>query len=197
MRPVGLNDPKTGRWPFAVVQLRQDNLAGDLYNLVGFQTNLTFPEQARVFRLIPGLENAKFERFGQMHRNTFILSPKILDETLACKKQPGLFIVGQLAGIEGYAGNIASGLVAGINTVRFLKNLPPLIFPKTTMVGALLHYISHADPSNFQPMKAMFGILPKLNDEKHHSKSERYSLYAQRAFQDLENALKPMEFLGK
>jgi methylenetetrahydrofolate--tRNA-(uracil-5-)-methyltransferase len=192
MRPVGLTDPKTGRWPFAVVQLRQDNLAGDLYNMVGFQTNLTFLEQARVFRLIPGLENAKFERYGQMHRNTFILSPKILDETLACKKQHGLFVAGQLAGIEGYAGNIASGLVAGMNAARYLKSTPPLIFPKTTMVGALIHYISHAEIKNFQPMKAMFGLLPNLTDKKRYSKSERYSLYVQRALGDLEAFLKAM-----
>ena len=193
MRPVGLTDPKTGRWPFAVVQLRQDNLAGDLYNIVGFQTNLTFPEQARVFRLIPGLKNAKFERFGQMHRNTFILSPKILDETLACKNKPGLYIAGQLAGIEGYAGNIASGLVAGMNAARYLQHMTPFIFPKTSMIGALMHYISHAEIINFQPMKAMFGLLPHLSDNKRHSKHERYSLYVQRAHQDLETLIQAMK----
>lgn len=193
MRPVGLTDPKTGRWPFAVVQLRQDNLAGDLYNIVGFQTNLTFPEQARVFRLIPGLKNAKFERFGQMHRNTFILSPKILDETLACKNKPGLYIAGQLAGIEGYAGNIASGLVAGMNAARYLQHMSPFIFPKTSMIGALMHYISHAEIINFQPMKAMFGLLPHLSDNKRHSKHERYSLYVQRAHQDLETLIQAMK----
>lgn len=185
MRPVGLTDPRTGRWPFAAVQLRQDNFAGDLYNMVGFQTNLLFSEQKRVFRLIPGLENAEFARYGQMHRNAFIASPMLLDERLAFKKRADLFVAGQLAGIEGYAGNIASGLVVGINAARTLKGLPPIIFPETTMVGALMNYITQAEMKTFQPMKAIFGILPKPEDGRRRSKRERYQFYAERSLADL------------
>jgi methylenetetrahydrofolate--tRNA-(uracil-5-)-methyltransferase len=186
LRPVGLYNPRTSRRPYAVVQLRQDNLAGDLYNLVGFQTNLTFSEQARVFRMIPGLKNAQFERFGQMHRNAFIAAPKLLDASLAFTQQPGLFVAGQLAGIEGYAGNIASGLIAGINAAHFIKGQKPLILPVTTMTGALLHYVTHSDLQDFQPMKAIFGLLPKPVDDLRRSKSERYKFYVDRALTDLE-----------
>lgn len=193
MRPVGLTDPRTGRWPYAVVQLRQDNIAGDLYNLVGFQTNLTYSEQERVFHLIPGLEKATFTRFGQMHRNSFIASPKLLDETLAFKQQPGLYAAGQLAGIEGYAGNIASGLVAGINAAQFLRDLPPFLFPKTTMTGALMHYITHTDLKDFQPMKAIFGLLPKPADTQRRSKRDRFEFYSQRALIDLDQYLQSMD----
>jgi methylenetetrahydrofolate--tRNA-(uracil-5-)-methyltransferase len=189
MRPVGLTDPRTGRWPFAVVQLRQDNLAGDYYNLVGFQTNLTYGEQARVFRMIPGLENAVFERYGQMHRNTFIGSPAVLDDALAVKQQPGLFIAGQLAGVEGYAGNIASGLVAGINAANYIQGKAPLALPLTTMTGALLHYIVHAELENFQPTKAMFGLLPKPDDGERRSKRERFVYYSERSLRDLDQFL--------
>ncbi|MFU8826205.1 MAG: methylenetetrahydrofolate--tRNA-(uracil(54)-C(5))-methyltransferase (FADH(2)-oxidizing) TrmFO, partial [Brevefilum sp.] len=189
MRPVGLVDPRTGRWPFAVVQLRQDNLAGDLYNLVGFQTNLTYTEQARVFRMIPGLENATFQRFGHMHRNAFLAAPKLLDESLAFHQKPGLFVAGQLAGIEGYAGNIASGLVAGINAARHIKGLAPLILPPTTMTGALIHYITHASLKDFQPMKAMFGLLPKPEDNLRRNKKDRYAYYSDRALNDLNSFL--------
>lgn len=190
MRPVGLVDPKTGRRPFAVVQLRQDNLAGDIYNLVGFQTNLTFQEQARVFKMIPGLENATFERFGQMHRNAYISAPKLLDDSLAFINKPGLFVAGQLAGVEGYAGNIASGLVAGINAARYMRGLRPITLPLTTMTGALIHYITHADLKDFQPMKAIFGLLPKPEDDKRRNKKERYAYYVERALTDLENEMK-------
>jgi len=189
MRPVGLTDPKTDRWPYAVVQLRQDNLAGDLYNLVGFQTNLTYSEQARVFRMIPGLEKATFARFGQMHRNTFIASPNLLDDTLEFRSQPGLFAVGQLTGIEGYAGNIASGLIAGINAAHSIKGQDMLILPVTTMTGALIYYISHAALEDFQPMKAMFGLLPQPSDGQQRTKRERYAYYGQRALEDLESYL--------
>lgn len=190
MRPVGLTDPRTGRWPYAVVQLRQDNLAADLYNMVGFQTNLLFSEQARVFRMIPGLESATFERFGQMHRNLFLASPILLGLNLAFKKQPGLFLAGQLAGIEGYAGNIASGLVAGVNAARYIQGQPPMILPITTMTGALMHYISHAPIEDFQPMKAIFGLLPKPTDSIRRSKRERFEIYYQRALSDLEDYLR-------
>jgi methylenetetrahydrofolate--tRNA-(uracil-5-)-methyltransferase len=195
MRPVGLVDPKTGRRPYAVVQLRQDHLAGDLFNLVGFQTNLTFGEQARVFRMIPGLENATFQRYGQMHRNAFLAAPKLLDESLAFHQQPGLFVAGQLAGIEGYAGNIASGLVAGVNAARYIKGLPPLILPVTTMTGALIHYVTHASLKDFQPMKAMFGLLPKPDDDQRRSKRERYAFYTDRALTDLGKYLQHTMFL--
>jgi len=181
MRPVGLRDPRTDRRPYAVVQLRQDNLAGSLYNLVGFQTNLKFPEQKRVLRMIPGLENAEFERFGQMHRNTFIASPKLLRPTLQHITRDDLLFAGQITGVEGYMGNIATGLLAGINAAQLLEGKNPLVLPRETMLGALCHYITHADLKDFQPMKANFGILPALVLEKRTGKHERGQLYANRA----------------
>lgn len=192
MRPVGLNDPRTGRRPYALVQLRQDNLAGNLYNLVGFQTNLKYPEQRRVLRLIPGLENAEFERYGQMHRNTFLASPKLLRPTMQHKTRPNLFFAGQITGVEGYAGNIATGLLAGLNAARLLnKDQPLLALPPTTMLGALVHYVTHADMKDFQPMKANFGILPPLEQtgKKKMGKRERGKAYAERALLDLEKYL--------
>lgn len=187
MRPVGLRNPRTGSRPYAVVQLRQDDLAGTLYNLVGFQTNLTFIEQRRVFHMIPGLETAEFARFGQMHRNTFIFSPAILEPTLQVKGRNGLYFAGQITGVEGYAGNIATGLVAGINTARYFNGQSPLIFPETTMIGALCHYITHASNADFQPMKANFGILPPLDvGGRKMGKRDRARSYAQRSMQDLE-----------
>ncbi len=195
MRPVGLTDPRTGKRPYAVVQLRQDNLAGTLYNLVGFQTNLTFPEQRRVFRMIPGLEQAEFVRYGQMHRNTFIASPKLLQPTLQFRQRPDLFFAGQITGVEGYMGNIATGLIAGKNAARLLQGRPLLVLPPTTMLGALLHYITHADLKDFQPMKANFGILPPLptTGTKKMRKRARAQAYAARALQDLETYLHEME----
>ncbi len=189
MRPVGLTDPRTGRWPFAVVQMRQDNLLGDAFNMVGFQTNLTFSEQERVFKMIPGLENAVFVRYGQMHRNAFLASPTLLDVSLAFMKRPGLFVAGQLSGIEGYAGNIASGWIAGVNAARYLIGLTPVVLPITTMTGALMHYVTHADMKLFQPMKAIFGLMPKAEDGKRRSKTVRYDYYVQRAFSDLDQFL--------
>ncbi len=186
LRPVGLRDPRTKRRPFAVVQLRQDNLADTLYNLVGFQTNLTFPEQKRVFRLIPGLEKAEFVRYGQMHRNTFIFSPALLTPTLQFHNQANLFFAGQIVGVEGYMGNVATGLVAGLNAARLLKQQSLLEFPIESMTGALLNYITHASPADFQPMKANFGILPPLL-ARPASKSERGRTYAQRALKALKN----------
>ncbi|NSW51851.1 MAG: methylenetetrahydrofolate--tRNA-(uracil(54)-C(5))-methyltransferase (FADH(2)-oxidizing) TrmFO [Anaerolineae bacterium] len=163
MRPVGLVDPRTGSRPFAVVQLRQDNYAASLYNMVGFQTNLTFSEQRRIFRLIPGLENAQFERYGQMHRNTFIASPLFLNTTLQFKHRNDLFFAGQITGVEGYLGNAATGLLAGLNAVQVLKGKPTYNLPEETMLGALVNYITHADLLDFQPTKANFGILPELD----------------------------------
>lgn len=189
MRPVGLRDPRTGKRPHAVAQLRQDNLAGSLYNIVGFQTNLKFPEQRRVLRMIPGLEHAEFERYGQMHRNTFIASPKLLRPTLQHITRDNLFFAGQIIGVEGYMGNIASGLLAGINAARLLKNQNLLILPQETMLGALCHYITHADLKDFQPMKANFGILPELQLERKIGKREKGQAHADRAARALENYL--------
>ena len=191
MRPVGLTDPRTGRRPYAVVQLRQDNLAGNLYNLVGFQTNLKFPEQRRALRLIPGLEHAEFMRYGQMHRNTFLASPKLLRPTLQHKTRDDLFFAGQITGVEGYMGNIATGLLAGLNAARMHNNRPLLELPPETMLGALCHYITHADMKDFQPMKANFGILPPLEHtgKKKMGKRERGAAYAERALVALESYL--------
>ena len=185
MRPVGLIDPRTGRRPYAVVQLRQDNLAGTLYNMVGFQTNLKWNEQRRVFRMIPGLENAEFVRYGMMHRNTFINSPVLLRPTLQWRDRDDLFFAGQITGVEGYMGNAGTGLVAGINAARWIHGQAPLTFPPTTMLGALCHYVTHADPKDFQPMKANFGILPPLR-ERIPNKRLRYQAYVERALADLE-----------
>jgi methylenetetrahydrofolate--tRNA-(uracil-5-)-methyltransferase len=184
LRPVGLIDPRTGRRPYAVVQLRQDNLAGTLYNLVGFQTNLRYGEQERVFRLIPGLEQAEFVRYGQMHRNTFINSPCLLEPTMAFRDRPGLFFGGQIAGVEGYVGSVSSGWVAGVNAARFILGQEPLVLPGTTMIGALCHYVSRATPDRFQPMKANFGLMPPL-DPPVRNKQKRYRAYAARALDDL------------
>jgi methylenetetrahydrofolate--tRNA-(uracil-5-)-methyltransferase len=187
MRPVGLRDPRTGMRPHAVVQLRQDNLAGSLYNLVGFQTNLKFPEQKRVLRMIPGLENAEFLRYGQMHRNTFIASPVLLRPTLQSNQRDDLYFAGQITGVEGYMGNIATGLLAGINAARLLHHEEPITLPQTIMLGALCHYVTHADLKDFQPMKANFGILPPLDTKV--NKRERGRAYAERALADLQNVL--------
>jgi len=185
MRPVGLTDPRTGRRPWAVVQLRQDNVAGTLYNMVGFQTNLRWGAQEEVLRLIPGLEQAEFVRLGQMHRNTFINSPTLLHPTLQFRQRDDLFFAGQITGTEGYVGSTMGGLMAGINMARCLRGLPLLTPPPTTMIGALLHYITHADPTNFQPMKATMGLLPEMPGRIRH-KEKRYAAYAARAQSDLE-----------
>jgi methylenetetrahydrofolate--tRNA-(uracil-5-)-methyltransferase len=188
MRPIGLKDPKTGTRPYAVLQLRQDNLTGDLYNLVGFQTNLRIPEQEKIFRLIPGLEKCVFARYGQMHRNTYLYSPGVLKPNLQSIKREDLFFAGQITGVEGYVGNIATGLLAGINAVRFLDGMDLWQLPKTTMLGALCQYITHASPRDFQPMKANMGLLPELEEAPKKGRGgrrERARLYAARARADL------------
>ena len=186
MRPVGIRDPVTGKRPHAVLQLRQDNLAGTCYNMVGFQTNLRFPEQKRVFGLIPGLENAEYLRYGQMHRNTFVNAPQLLDATLRFRKRPDVFFAGQITGVEGYAGNIATGVLAGINAARQLRGESLLTLPVETMLGSLCHYVSHADARDFQPMKANFGLLPALDlSGKRTGKQERGALYAERSLRVL------------
>ena len=185
LRPVGLTDPRTGRRPYAVVQLRQDNLAGTLYNLVGFQTNLKWDEQRRVFGLIPGLEHAEWVRYGQMHRNTYINSPDLLDASLAWRTNARLFFAGQIVGTEGYMGSTASGLVAGINAARVARGTPPVTLPATTMLGALLRYITTAQETQFQPMKPNLGLLPPLV-EPPRGKGQRGEAYSERALSDLD-----------
>ena len=185
MRPVGLVDPRTNKRPFAVLQLRQDNVAGDLYNLVGFQTNLHFGEQERVFHLIPGLENAHFERYGQMHRNTYLSAPGLINQNLQLIKQPRIFFAGQLSGVEGYMGNIATGLAAGINSAAYSQGRPFFEFPAETMLGSLLRYITNADKRHFQPMKANFGIMPPLENPS-RSKQERAKQYALRSINSIQ-----------
>jgi methylenetetrahydrofolate--tRNA-(uracil-5-)-methyltransferase len=184
MRPIGLRGPRTGRRPYAVVQLRRDNLIGSLYNIVGFQTNMKWGPQKEVLRLIPGLENGEFVRMGMQHRNTFVNSPTLLHPTLQFRQREDLFFAGQIMGVEGYMGNIATGVAAGLNMARYLQGKPLWTLPGTTMLGALCHYIAHAEPKDFQPMKANFGILPAL--EKHvKDKRARYAAYVERALTDL------------
>ena len=183
MRPVGLIDPRSGKRPYAVVQLRQDNLIGSLYNMVGFQTNLKWGEQKRVLRLIPGLENAEFLRYGMMHRNTYINAPRLLQPTLQYRGRADLFFAGQITGVEGYMGNAATGLVAGLNAARLLRGQMPVIFPTNTMLGALTHYVTHASMKDFQPMKANFGLLPPPANQL--PKSDRYRWYSERALTSL------------
>jgi methylenetetrahydrofolate--tRNA-(uracil-5-)-methyltransferase len=183
MRPVGIIDPRSGKRPYAIVQLRQDNLAGSLFNIVGFQTNLRWGEQKRVLRLIPGLENADFMRFGMMHRNTYINSPQLLNPTLQYRGRANLFFAGQITGVEGYMGNAATGLLAGINAARLLKGQHPIIMPTNTMLGVLCHYVTHAEAKQFQPMKANFGLFAPPDHKT--SKSERYQWYSERALTSL------------
>ncbi len=162
MKPVGLTDPTTGRRPYAVIQLRQDDAAGTLYNLVGFQTNLRWGEQKRVFSLIPALRNASFVRYGVMHRNTYVSSPRVLQPTLATRRRPDLFLAGQITGVEGYVESAAMGLLAGINAARLVLGAEAVVAPPETMHGALVRYITTADPGLFQPMNANFGLLPPV-----------------------------------
>lgn len=189
MKPVGLTDPNTGHRPWAVLQLRRENARGTMYNLVGFQTNLKFPEQKRVFSMIPALKNAEFLRYGVMHRNSFIDSPRLLAPDLSLRTENNLYFAGQLSGVEGYMESAASGIVAGINAANTLCDKPPLILPKTTMIGALTGYITDPQTEKFQPMGANFGLLPPLS-EKIRDKRERYGALAQRALAALEQALR-------
>lgn len=188
LRPVGLTNPKTGCRPWANIQLRRENAAGTMYNIVGFQTNLKFGEQKRVFSMIPGLENAEFVRYGVMHRDTFMDSPRLLAKDLSLKSEPRLFFAGQFTGVEGYTESAASGIVAGINAARFALGEKPLILPETTMLGALINYITDESVSNFQPMGANMGILPPLEKKIRH-KDERYAALAARAVEELEAVL--------
>ena len=182
MRPVGLDHPVTGRPPHAVVQLRQEDLMQSSYNIVGFQNHLKFPEQKRIFRMIPGLENAEFLRLGQIHRNTYINAPQILLPTMAARRDPRIFFAGQLAGTEGYVENVASGLVAGINAVRTLRNAHPLILPAETAIGALCRYVS-TPQKHFAPMNINFGLLPPMNMPRRTPKTEKHRLLCERALE--------------
>ncbi|GGI94834.1 methylenetetrahydrofolate--tRNA-(uracil-5-)-methyltransferase TrmFO [Alicyclobacillus cellulosilyticus] len=192
LKPVGLEDPRTGKRPFAVVQLRQDNAAATLFNMVGFQTHLKWGEQKRVFRMIPGLEEAEFVRYGVMHRNTYINSPAVLEPTYQTRQRPDLFFAGQITGVEGYVESAAAGLVAGINAARLAQGRPPVVFPPTTAIGSLAHYITHTDKDNFQPMNATFGLFPPL-PEVIRDKRVRYERLAERALKDLADVMARME----
>jgi methylenetetrahydrofolate--tRNA-(uracil-5-)-methyltransferase len=190
MKPVGLPDPRTGRIPHAVVQLRQDNLAGDHFSLVGFQTQLKWGEQARVLRLIPGLEQAEFVRFGMIHRNTYINAPSVLRETWQTRARSDLFFAGQISGVEGYVESAASGLIAGQNAAALARGLEPSAPPRTTAIGALGYYVSHADPRNYQPTNITFGIIEPLPNAPRH-KHERNLAISERALRDLDVWLRP------
>lgn len=192
MKPVGLRDPKTGHRPWAVLQLRKENKNGTLYNLVGFQTNLKFPEQKRVFSMIPALYNAEFVRYGVMHRNTYIDSPRLLSGDFSFKTRENLFFAGQITGVEGYMESAASGIMAGINMARRLSGKETIVLPEETMIGALSRYISDESVENFQPMGANFGVLPPI-EPKIRDKKERYLALATRGIESLENIIKSKE----
>lgn len=188
MKPVGLTDPRTGHRPWAAVQLRRENASGTMYNLVGFQTNLKFPEQRRVFSMIPGLENAEFVRYGVMHRNSFLNSPKVLNSDFSLKTHKNIFFAGQITGVEGYMESAASGIIAGINAVRLDENKPSVKLPEVTMTGALSAYISDETVKDFQPMGANFGVLPPI-EPKIRDKKERYAALSSRAVEALERVI--------
>ena len=184
MKPVGLRDPRTGMTPWAVVQLRQENLRADSYNLVGFQNHLKFGEQAKVLRLIPGLENARFLRYGQIHRNTYIQAPLLLDETLRLKTRPSILFAGQISGVEGYTESIATGLLAGLYAAAIARGEEPVPAPRRSALGSLVNYITHADPKHFQPANIAFDLLEPLEDEerkKIRDKKERHRIQCERA----------------
>ena len=185
MKPVGLTDPRTGREPYAVVQLRQDNLAGDHFSLVGFQTQIKWGDQARVLRLIPGLEAAEFVRFGMVHRNTYVNGPTVLAETWQVRARPTLFFAGQMSGVEGYVESAASGLLAGINAAALAKGEPVSSPPRTTAIGALAYYVSHANPAHYEPSNITFGIIQAL-DRRVKGKKERNEALSARALADLQ-----------
>lgn len=193
MKPVGLINPATGHRPWAAVQLRRENSGGTMFNLVGFQTNLKFGEQKRVFSMIPGLENAEFVRYGVMHRNSFLNSPKLLDASFCMRCVPNVFFAGQITGVEGYMESAASGIMAGKNAVRLAQNKKPLVLPQTTMIGALAGYISDESVSDFQPMGANFGVLPPI-EPKIRDKKERYAALAQRSLAEIERILSDEDY---
>jgi methylenetetrahydrofolate--tRNA-(uracil-5-)-methyltransferase len=188
MKPVGLKDPRTGKMPYAVVQLRQENLRADSYNLVGFQNHLKFGEQARVLRLIPGLENARFLRYGQIHRNAYINAPTLLRETLQMKAYPRVFFAGQICGVEGYVESIATGLIAGMHAAAMASDGEMAVAPRASAFGSLTHYVTHADPKNFQPANITFDLLPPL-EKKVRDRKERHRLQCELALREFEHWL--------
>ncbi|MFR5370920.1 MAG: methylenetetrahydrofolate--tRNA-(uracil(54)-C(5))-methyltransferase (FADH(2)-oxidizing) TrmFO, partial [Eubacterium sp.] len=189
MKPVGLVDPNTGHRPWACVQLRRENNKGTMFNLVGFQTNLKFGEQKRVFSMIPGLDNADFVRYGVMHRNSFLDSPRLLNKDFSLRSNENIYFAGQITGVEGYMESASSGLLAGLNAVRKANGEPPLLLGENTMLGALTDYISDPSVKNFQPMGANFGILPPI-EPKIRDKKERYAALSKRALDELEKVIK-------
>jgi methylenetetrahydrofolate--tRNA-(uracil-5-)-methyltransferase len=195
LKPVGLIDPRTGKQPYAVVQLRQDNSAATLYNIVGFQTHLKWPEQKRVFSMIPGLENCEIIRYGVMHRNTFINSPKLLKPTYQYKDRDTLFFAGQMTGVEGYVESAASGLLAGLNAARLAKGEELLVLPPETIMGSMARYITTTDPNNFQPMNANFGLVPEL-EKRIRNKREKNEKLAERALDTIQNFTQKRHKLG-
>ena len=188
LKPVGLIDPRNGQEAYAVVQLRQDNAAASLYNIVGFQTHLKWPEQRRVFGMIPGLEHAEFVRYGVMHKNTYMNSPLLLDHRFCLRKNPRFYFAGQMTGVEGYVESAAAGLMAGLHAARAELGLPPVEFPPETAHGALAHYVSNPNVENFQPMNVNFGIIPPL-EQRFRKKKEKNTLLAQRSLDKLEEFL--------
>jgi methylenetetrahydrofolate--tRNA-(uracil-5-)-methyltransferase len=193
MKPMGLNDPRTGRRPYAVVQLRQENLRAESYNLVGFQNHLKFGEQARILRMIPGLERAEFFRFGQIHRNTYINAPALLDSTLQLRARPSIFFAGQISGVEGYVESIALGLIAGRNAAALVSHEVPRSLPRETALGSLCHYISSADPTDYQPANIAFDLFPPLDEPTarrlKHDKKARHAEICRRALQAMDETL--------
>jgi methylenetetrahydrofolate--tRNA-(uracil-5-)-methyltransferase len=189
MKPMGLTDPRTGRRPWAAVQLRQENLRADSYNLVGFQNHLRFAEQKRILRLIPGLENAEFLRYGQIHRNTYINAPALLDATLQLRRRPNVFFAGQISGVEGYVESIATGLVAGMLAAAYARGEKPRAFPRETAIGSLCHYISHADARHYQPANIAFDLFPPL-DPNPRDRTERQTAVCKLALEKLDECLK-------
>ena len=197
LKPVGLIDPRVGKEYHAVVQLRKENKEGSMYNLVGFQTHLTYPEQRRVFRLIPGLENAEFLRYGTMHRNTYLDSPTLLNGDYSMRMMPNIYFAGQMTGVEGYIESAGSGFVAGINAARFANGEQPYIFPRTTMLGAMAHYVSHGGVGAFTPMNANFGIIEPLSQRVKGGKAAKNQALADRSLEILETVLTDLHICAK
>src|SRR3954464_3353414 len=199
MKPVGLDDPRTGKWPYAVVQLRQENLRADSYNLVGFQNHLKYGDQAHVLRLIPGLENAKFVRYGQIHRNTYINAPTLLAELLNLRQHPSIFFAGQISGVEGYTESIAMGMLAGIYVARIARGAPAIPVPRETALGSLVHYICHAESKSFQPANITFDLLPQLDEatrSRVRDKKLRHKMVCEKALEKLASWLQATTAAG-
>jgi methylenetetrahydrofolate--tRNA-(uracil-5-)-methyltransferase len=196
MKPVGLTDPRSGKIPYAAVQLRQENLRADSYNLVGFQNHLKFGEQARVLRLIPGLENARFLRFGQIHRNTYINSPALVTLTLQMKAYPNVMFAGQICGVEGYVESIATGMLAGIHAAALASGETPIAPPRATALGSLMHYVTKADPKKFQPANITFDLLPAL-EKKVRDRQLRHKMQCELALREMANWIESVALVNE